>query len=122
MIEQALFNLLHNETIYTPLGSTITISVNYANNILILCISDDGKGFSDEELKLLFSKFYRSSAKTTGGSGLGLSIVKGFVEAHGGQVRVENNVPQGAKFTLEIPVEILKIEDYKDFTNIELQQ
>ena len=122
LIEQALFNLLHNETIYTPLESTITISVNYANNILILCVSDDGKGFSEEELKLLFSKFYRSSAKTTGGSGLGLSIVKGFVEAHGGQVRVENNIPQGAKFTLEIPVEILKIEDYKDFTNIELQQ
>ncbi|MDD5186327.1 MAG: ATP-binding protein, partial [Paludibacter sp.] len=84
-------------------------------------ISDNGKGFSSEELKLLFTKFYRSAAKTTGGTGLGLSIVKGFVEAHGGHVKVENNSPHGARFTLEIPVDVLQIEDYKDFTNVELQ-
>jgi two-component system sensor histidine kinase KdpD len=93
-----------------------------SNNRLIICIFDNGKGFSEEELKLLFTKFYRSSAKTTGGTGLGLSIVKGFVEAHGGNVKVENNIPHGAKFTLEIPVEILQMEDYKDLMNVELHQ
>jgi len=121
LIEQILFNLLHNEILYTPNDSTIYISANLSNNNLIICISDNGKGFSDDELKLLFTKFYRSAAKTTGGTGLGLSIVKGFVEAHGGNVKVENNIPHGAKFTLEIPVEVLQMEDYKDFTNIELQ-
>jgi len=122
LIDQALFNLLHNEILYTPNGSTINISVKMSDNCLNICISDNGKGFTDEELKLLFSKFYRSTAKTTGGTGLGLSIVKGFVEAHGGKVKVENNIPHGAKFTLEIPVEILQMEDYKDFTNIESPQ
>lgn len=122
LIEQAIFNLLHNETLYTPTWSTINISVNYVNGCLIIVISDSGKGFSPEELKLLFSKFYRTSAKTTGGTGLGLSIVKGFVEAHGGNVKVENNAPHGAKFTLEIPAKALQMEDYKDFTDIELPQ
>lgn len=122
LVEQALFNLLHNETLYTPSGSTITISAKYDNNSLIICISDDGKGFSNEDLKLLFSKFYRSTAKTTGGTGLGLSIVKGFVEAHDGKVKVENNVPHGAKFTLEIPVEILQLQDYMDFTDIAVKE
>ena len=120
LIEQVLFNLLHNEVLYTPSGSTINISAKLSNSCLIISISDNGKGFSVEELKLLFTKFYRSAAKTTGGTGLGLSIVKGFVEAHGGRVKVENNIPHGAKFTLEIPVEILQMEDYKDFTNIEI--
>jgi len=122
LIEQVLFNMLHNEVLYTPNGSTIDISANLDNNILIIRISDNGKGFTDEELKLLFTKFYRSSVKTTGGTGLGLSIVKGFVEAHGGSGKVENNVPHGAKFTLEIPIEVLQMEDYKDFTNNELHQ
>ncbi len=122
LIEQALFNLLHNETLYTPNGSTITISAKYTSGVLVLEISDNGKGFSDEELKLLFSKFYRSAAKKTGGTGLGLSIVKGFVEAHNGKVKVENNVPHGAKFTLEIPVEVLELQDYMDFTEMTVKK
>jgi len=122
LIEQALFNLLHNETLYTPDGSSITIEAKYINGKLIIIISDNGKGFSEEELKLLFSKFYRATAKTTGGTGLGLSIVKGFVEAHEGTVKVENNVPVGAKFTLAIPTEILELEDIMDFTEMTIKQ
>lgn len=122
LMEQVLFNLLHNEVLYTPSGSTINISAKYESNKLNISVSDNGKGFSDAELKLLFTKFYRSAVRTTGGTGLGLSIVKGFVEAHGGSVKVENNVPHGAKFTLEIPVEVLQPEDYKGFTDIETLQ
>jgi len=122
LIEQALFNLLHNETLYTPDGSSITIEAKYINGKLFIIISDNGKGFSEEELKLLFSKFYRATAKTTGGTGLGLSIVKGFVEAHEGTVKVENNVPVGAKFTLAIPTEILELEDIMDFTEMTIKQ
>ncbi|MDD4967935.1 MAG: ATP-binding protein [Paludibacter sp.] len=122
LIEQSLFNLLHNETLYTPEGSTITIDASYINDKLIIIISDNGKGFTDEELKLLFSKFYRATAKTTGGTGLGLSIVKGFVEAHNGKVRVENNTPVGAKFTIEIPCETLELEDIMDFNELTIKE
>lgn len=121
LIEQALFNLLHNETLYTPADSTISITADYIKNKLIITISDDGKGFTPEELKHLFTKFYRSTVKTTGGTGLGLSIVKGFVEAHDGHVKVENNIPHGAKFTLEIPTEIFELQDYLDFTDITIK-
>lgn len=118
LIEQALFNILHNETLYTQADSTIEISATFNKNTLIISIADNGKGFTDEELKLLFSKFYRSSVKTAGGTGLGLSIVKGFVEAHDGKVKVENNVPNGAKFTIEIPSEALELNGFMDFTNM----
>lgn len=117
LIEQSLFNLLHNETLYTPEDSTIRISADYKQGILSIEIADNGSGFSNEELSLLFSKFYRSNSKFKGGTGLGLSIVKGFVEAHEGTVSVENNFPHGAKFTIKIPSESLEMNDYLDFTN-----
>ena len=118
LIEQSVFNLLHNEALYTQPDSIITINANYDGKNLIITISDNGNGFSEEELKLLFTKFYRITAKKTGGTGLGLSIVKGFVEAPNGTVKVENNTPNGAKFTLIIPVETLLLQDYMDFSNI----
>jgi len=117
LIEQALFNVLHNETIYTQPDSIISVQVNYKNSCITIVVSDNGKGFTDEDLTMLFTKFYRSSTKVSGGTGLGLSIVKGFVEAHGGTVKVENNIIHGAKFSIEIPTETLKMEDYLSFSN-----
>ena len=118
LIEQSVFNLLHNEILYTQPDSTISINASYDGKNLIITIADNGKGFSEEELKLLFTKFYRITVNKTGGTGLGLSIVKGFVEAHNGTVKVENNTPNGAKFTIVIPVETLMLQDYMDFSNI----
>ena len=118
LIEQSVFNLLHNEILYTQPDSTISINASYDGKNLIITIADNGKGFSEEELKLLFTKFYRITVNKTGGTGLGLSIVKGFVEAHNGTVKVENNTPNGAKFTIIIPVETLMLQDYMDFSNI----
>jgi len=118
LIEQSVFNLLHNEALYTQPDSTISVTAEYDGKNLIITISDNGKGFSEEELKLLFTKFYRITVNKTGGTGLGLSIVKGFVEAHNGTVKVENNTPNGAKFILTIPVETLMLQDYMDFSNI----
>ena len=122
LIEQAIFNLLHNETLYTPENSTITIDAELNNKQLMLTISDDGKGFTEDELSHLFTKFYRSAAKATGGTGLGLSIVRGFVEAHGGHVKAENNLPHGARFILTIPTETLELQDYMDFTDIMIKK
>ena len=117
LIEQALFNVLHNETLYTPEDSTISVQASYKNNCITIVISDNGKGFTEQDLTMLFTKFYRSGTKVAGGTGLGLSIVKGFVEAHGGTVKVENNIPHGAKFSIEIPTEIIKMDDYLSFSN-----
>ncbi len=124
LMEQVLYNLLYNAALYTPEYSDILIQVNnkadkiYSlntkeeahssikkeTNQLVLTIEDRGPGFPPEEISKVFDKFYRLSNSKTGGSGLGLSIVKGFVEAHNGTVLLEN-VPHGARFTIEIPAE-----------------
>lgn len=116
LIEQAIFNLVHNAILYTAPDVRLFLSAQLHDHVLELVVADSGKGFTSEELELLFTKFYRSKVKTTGGTGLGLSIVKGFVEAHGGEVKVENNVPHGARFVLILPVEVLELNDYLDFS------
>lgn len=111
LIDEVLKNLLHNAVNYA--GKTVQIQINvlYNTEKLILQILDNGVGVSPEEMRQLFDKFYRVSQSKTGGSGLGLSIVKGFVEAHGGTVSVKNNHPTGLIFTIEIPAEASYIKN-----------
>lgn len=122
LIEQALFNLLHNATLYTPTDSIITINCTFENEQTTIIITDNGKGFTNEELQHIFSKFYRADNKNTGGTGLGLSIVKGFIEAHNGTIKVENNIPNGAKFTIQLPTESYQLTDYMDFSDTTIKQ
>ena len=116
LIEQTLHNLLVNAISYTPEYSTILISVQnerivldshkeHNSDKLLFSVTDNGGGLPDSSLKFLFDKFYRIESNKTGGSGLGLSIVKGFVEAHHGNVRAYNIEPNGACFAVEIPCE-----------------
>ncbi len=105
LIEQVLFNLLQNATRYTPEGSSIRISANVTDPGLQLIVTDDGHGFPQGSMQKVFEKFYRLESSGTGGIGLGLSIVKGFVESHRGTVILENQSPRGAKFIIEIPTD-----------------
>ena len=77
--------------------------VDRLNNKLILEIYDNGKGFPTNEIAHIFEKFYRLKNTQTGGTGLGLFIAKGFVEAQGGSNSVHNQRDGGAKFIIEIP-------------------
>jgi two-component system sensor histidine kinase KdpD len=133
LMEQILYNLLSNASIYTPEYADIFISakniaskvyqlntsteqhseVKKENNSLLLILEDRGPGFPKEELEKVFDKFYRLRHSKTGGTGLGLSIVKGFVEAHNGTIILEN-VPHGARFTIEIPAETSYINNLKN--------
>jgi len=122
LIEQAIFNILHNASIYTPVNTEISISCKFEQELLIIIISDSGNGFTEEDFKSVFTKFYRVDKKTTGGTGLGLSIAKGFIESHSGKILVENNIPHGAKFTVQIPCERLYLNDDLDFTNLTLKK
>lgn len=105
LIEQTLHNLIHNALQHTPKNSTIKIKVSQNETNCIVQVSDNGKGFPENEIDFVFDKFYRLNNTATGGTGLGLSIVKGFTEAMGGQVYLENLPQGGAIFTLEIPCE-----------------
>ncbi len=114
IIEQIVYNLLSNSLLHTPENTIINVEVNHNLDLCIITISDNGQGFPENEIPLAFNKFHRLTDDRTGGSGLGLSIVKGFVEAHKGRVKLENNKTGGAKFTIEIPTEATYINSLKN--------
>jgi two-component system sensor histidine kinase KdpD len=102
-MEQVLYNLLFNACEYAPVFTNIRLNIYYEKNEMIIGITDRGPGFPPEALKNVFKKFFRVDGSKTGGLGLGLSIVKGFIEAHKGSITVENRKNGGAKFTIRIP-------------------
>ena len=112
LMEQVIYNLLFNSTQSTPAGSSIEINTDYKEGEMILVVTDEGPGFPETELENIFKKFVRIDESKTGGLGLGLSIVKGFVEAHNGSIKVENTKKHSAKFTIKIPSEKPEIENF----------
>lgn len=104
MLDQVLFNLLNNAAIHTPDSSKIDIRIACHADLLEIVIEDTGPGFTDAEMKLVFEKFSREKKRNAEGSGLGLSIVKGFTEALHGTVELERGASGGAKFIVTIPV------------------
>jgi two-component system sensor histidine kinase KdpD len=111
LMEQIIYNLLYNSTQYSPVASEIKLISTHENNELIITVADQGPGFPENDLKNVFSKFFRVDGRKTGGIGLGLSIVKGFVEAHNGKIMVENRVGQGTMFIIKIPSESPEINN-----------
>ena len=97
-------NLLLNAALHTPPGTRVQISAEAGPQEIALTVADNGPGLPPESLPHLFDKFYRAPGAAAGGSGLGLSIVKGFVDAHGGQVSAQNRPGGGAEFTVRLPL------------------
>jgi two-component system, OmpR family, sensor kinase len=107
-IKQLLLNLLDNAIKYTDHNGTITLSLTTENQQAVLSITDTGRGIPAEDVPHVFERFFRRSAKTAdrsaSGSGLGLSIVKWIVDAHGGSIDVQSKVGEGTKFTVRLPL------------------
>src|SRR5258708_1490949 len=105
LIEQALVNLIHNACHYTPPNAEITISAGLleTKKEIWISVSDTGPGLQDDQKARVFEKFFRGQPEKAGGLGLGLSIVRGFVEVHGGHVTVKNLPSAGACFTIVLP-------------------
>ncbi|MCA0447786.1 MAG: response regulator [Bacteroidetes bacterium] len=104
---ESIENLIGNAIKYSEPGSTIIVSTETHDSGVRIKISDQGPGISSEDLKKIFGKFQRLSAKPTGGetsTGLGLSIVKQLIELHGGKVGVESKLNEGSTFWIEMPV------------------
>lgn len=103
-LQQALMNLLSNAALHTPAGTAVELRVSRNKEALRLVVSDRGPGLDPKSVERVFDKFYRGPAAPTGGTGLGLSLVKGFVEALGGKVQAQNRVGGGAEFTIILPL------------------
>ena len=109
-IDQVLTNLIENAVRYTPAGSPIDIDVHLEGNEMVISVADRGPGIPRADLERVFDKFYRvletqSRATRPTGSGLGLAVSKGLVEAHGGRIWAENRDGGGAIFRFTLPLQ-----------------
>jgi signal transduction histidine kinase len=106
-IKQVLRNLLENAVAHTGKGGKITVAARADEKMINISVTDTGEGIPAAELPLIFERFYRvdkSRTRETGGSGLGLTIAKRLVEAHGGTISAESRPGQGSTFAFTVPV------------------
>ncbi|MHB8207718.1 hybrid sensor histidine kinase/response regulator [Mucilaginibacter sp.] len=107
MFRSILQNLVTNAIKYTPAGGgTVTVTARAVDEMVELCIRDDGVGMSEKTREMLFSQFNAASLMGTSkekGTGLGLLLVKDFVATHGGMIRVESELDKGTCFLFTIP-------------------
>ena len=103
LMEQVLTNLLLNVALHTPAATPVQVTASVEEGAVHLSIADRGPGLPPDALDRIFDKFYRAPTAPAGGIGLGLSIVKGFVEVQGATIRAENRAGGGALFTIALP-------------------
>lgn len=116
LIIQVIINIVNNAIKYTPEGSQICLSAKREKRMVRIEIADNGSGISDAVKRRLFDMFYTANAGDAGadsrrGLGLGLSLCKSIVEAHGGSITVRDNQPHGAVFSFTLPLEEVKIQN-----------
>lgn len=103
-IARVVFNLLSNALKYTPAGGDIFVSLRVEDDKLRLDVRDTGKGIEKEESDKIFERFFQAKGAASG-TGIGLALVKSFVELHHGEVWVESELGKGSDFIVEIPRE-----------------
>lgn len=111
LVEQVLINLLENATKYSPAGSAIDVVAQVEGDMIAIDVSDRGPGIEAVHAHRVFEKFYRVHESEGGGVGLGLTICRGIVEAHGGTIRVVPRSGGGATFRFTLPAAPVPGED-----------
>lgn len=104
LIQRVLVNLIENAVKYTPAGACIRIDAGTDDSSVWVSVADDGPGLAEAEREKVFEKFYRVGSAAAGGAGLGLSICRAIVEAHGGFIRVQEAEAGGACFVFTLPL------------------
>jgi two-component system sensor histidine kinase KdpD len=104
LIQQALGSLLSNAVAHGKSDQPIEVSAARDDSMLVISVADHGPGLAPGEENKVFEKFYRGPRTRPGGLGLGLSIARQLVEAHGGQVVAQNQENGGARFSIRLPI------------------
>jgi signal transduction histidine kinase len=106
-IKQVLLNLLENALAHTAAGGTINVSARLNPDFVEVSVSDTGDGIPAEEVNNIFERFHRvdkSRSRSTGGSGLGLTIARYIIEEHTGKIWVQSELGEGSRFSFTLPV------------------
>jgi two-component system sensor histidine kinase KdpD len=104
LTEQILANLLNNAAVHTPAGTPIEVRARAESGELVLEVADHGPGLPPGNPERLFERFQRGADAAPGGTGIGLSLVKGFAEAQGGTMTATHRDGGGALFTVRLPL------------------
>ena len=108
VLRQAIVNVLHNAIKFSPCHGEISVSTIQSGSEVRIRVADSGPGIMPEDISKIFRRFYRvdkSRSEDGGGVGLGLSIAKWAVEAHGGRITIESHAGEGCTFQIDIPRE-----------------
>jgi K+-sensing histidine kinase KdpD len=113
-LEQVLRNLLQNAVKYSPAGSEVSIMGESFEHEIAVSVQDHGVGIPEAEQTRIFERFFRGKdpvVHSTSGSGLGLSIARAHVEAHGGTIGLESSVGHGSRFFFTLPIDHVRSVD-----------
>jgi signal transduction histidine kinase len=108
LLKIAMINLLSNAVKYTPENGQVTFALLEEDNKVIFEVADTGCGISEEEIPMVFNKFYRSNNPYVAeqkGNGLGLAMTSDIVHLHGGNIEVKSELNEGSQFTIQLPIE-----------------
>jgi len=126
MMERIMLNLISNALKYSHANGSIYVDFIDKETTVIIKVKDEGDGIPEDKLNFIFERFGQvdnTLSRKCEGTGVGLYLVKSFVEMHGGKISVVSVEGQGSEFIIELPVELVKNEEEKDKilfkTNIE---
>jgi signal transduction histidine kinase len=102
-IRQVISNIIGNAIKFTQNGGAILLELKKEDSNILIIISDNGPGICPQDLEKIFERFWQSRDTRKMGSGLGLSICRYIVEAHGGKIRAESTLGEGSKFFFSLP-------------------
>lgn len=114
LIVQVVINLVDNAVKYTPEGAQIRIHTGKKDGMVVVSVSDTGPGIPDEQKSKVFDMFYTGTNRAADGRrslGLGLGLCRSIIRAHGGEIWVSDNKPQGAVFTFTLPAEEVTLHE-----------
>jgi signal transduction histidine kinase len=119
-IERIILNLLSNAIKFTERNKDIHVSVYELNKELIISIKDSGKGIPSEKISQIFERFNQINdilSRSHEGSGIGLSLVKAFIEMHDGVIEVESELEKGSLFTIKLPIKVIESIKEKPYSS-----
>jgi len=105
-LTEAVINLLTNSVKYSQIGGEIKVTASQTNNQILIAVTDNGVGITEEDINFIFADFYRGDNLPEGerSSGVGLTITKNIIEAHDGTIDVKSEIGKGSTFTIRLPL------------------